>query len=73
MNTRQSNKLDFKGQNIYVRIDVRLKNWLVAVLSELSALKKFRQSHAESLHKFFTTNYPDADYCSVPEAGFCRF
>ena len=34
----QSNKLDFSGQNIYVGIDVHLKSWSVAILSEYSAL-----------------------------------
>lgn len=38
----QSNKLDFSGQNIYVGIDVHLKSWSVAILSEYSALKRFR-------------------------------
>lgn len=40
---RQSKRLDFKGQNIYIGIDVHLKSWSVTVLSENSVLKKFRQ------------------------------
>ena len=39
----QGSKLDFKGQNIYVGIDVHLKSWSVEVLSQSSVLKKFRQ------------------------------
>jgi hypothetical protein len=63
MNRGQSNKLDFKGQNIYVGIDAHLKSWSVAVLSQHSVLKKFRQDPSpESLHKFLTTHYPGADY-----------
>lgn len=74
MNTRQSNKLDFKGQNIYIGIDVHLKSWSVSVLSEHSVLKRFSQSPSpESLHKFLTTHYPGADYHSVYEAGFSGF
>ena len=74
MNKGQSNKLDFKGQNIYVGIDAHLKSWSVAVLSQHSVLKKFRQDPSpESLHKFLTTHYPGADYHSVYEAGFCGF
>ncbi len=70
----QINKLDFKGQNIYVGIDVHLKSWSVAVLSEHSVLKKFSQNpDAESLYKFLANNYPGANYCSVYEAGFCGF
>jgi len=74
MRTEQSNALDFKGQNIYVGIDVHLKSWSVAVLSEHSTLKKFSQSPVpEALHKFLTTNYPGANYYSVYEAGFSGF
>lgn len=70
----QINKLDFKGQNIYVGIDVHLKSWSVEVLSESSVLKKFSQSPSpEALHTFLTNNYPGADYYSVYEAGFCGF
>ncbi len=70
----QINKLDFKGQNIYVGIDVHLKSWSVAVLSEHSVLKKFSQNpNAEALFKFLATSYPGAHYHSVYEAGFCGF
>lgn len=40
----QGNKLDFRGQNIYVGIDVHLNSWSVAILSEYSVLKRFGQS-----------------------------
>jgi transposase len=74
MIVEQKNRLDFKGQNIYVGIDVHLKSWSVAVLSEHSALKKFSQNpEPEALHKFLATNYPGASYHSVYEAGFCGF
>jgi transposase len=70
----QINELDFKGQNIYIGIDVHLKSWSVAVLSEHSVLKKFRQNpDAEALHKFLVSNYPGASYHSVYEAGFSGF
>jgi len=70
----QSNRLDFKGQNIYIGIDVHLKSWSVAVLSEHSVLKKFSQNpEPDALHKFLVSNYPGASYHSVYEAGFCGF
>lgn len=70
----QINKLDFRGQNIYVGIDVHLKSWSVAVLSENTVLKKFSQNpEPEALHKFLAGNYPGANYRSVYEAGFCGF
>ena len=70
----QSNTLDFSGQNIYVGIDVHLKSWSVAILSEHSGLKRFSQRPApEALHHYLVSNYPGANYYSVYEAGFCGF
>lgn len=72
--SRQINKLDFAGQNIYIGIDVHLNSWSVAVLSENAVLKKFSQNpEPEALHKFLVTSYPGASYHSVYEAGFCGF
>lgn len=74
MKQRQSNEISFKGQNIYVGIDVHLKSWSVTVLSENSVLKRFVQPpDPDALHRFLTRNYPDANYHSVYEAGFCGF
>ena len=51
-----------------------MKSWSVTVLSENSVLKRFVQDpDPEALHKFLTRNYPEADYYSVYEAGFCGF
>jgi len=74
MRQRQSNEISFKGQNIYVGIDVHLKSWSVTVLSENSVLKRFVQPpDPDALHKFLTRSYPEAEYHSVYEAGFCGF
>jgi hypothetical protein len=70
----ERNELDFKGQNIYVGIDVHLKSWSVTVMSEHYVLKKFSQNpDAGSLHKYLTGNYPGAAYRSVYGAGLCGF
>ena len=70
----QRKEFSFKGQKIYVGIDVHLKSWSVTVLSETSVLKKFSQSpNPESLHGFLSRSYPGAEYHSVYEAGFCGF
>ena len=39
----QRNELNFKGQNIYIGLDVHLKSWTVTLLSEVSVLKTFSQ------------------------------
>lgn len=70
----QINELDFKGQNIYIGIDVHLKSWAVAVMSEGTLLKRFSQSpSADVLYSFLNDNYPNATYKSVYEAGFSGF
>lgn len=70
----QRNKISFRGQKIYVGIDVHLKSWSVTVLSETSVLKKFSQHPSpEALYGFLTRSYPGAEYHSVYEAGFCGF
>jgi transposase len=70
----QRKGLNFEGQNIYIGIDVHLKSWSVAILSENCILKKFSQPpDPKALHKFLTTNHPSASYHSVYEAGFCGF
>ena len=70
----QSKELNFKGQNIYIGLDVHLKSWTVTVLSEVSVLKTFSQDPSpDKLYKYLTNNYPGAEYHSVYEAGFCGF
>ncbi len=52
----QRNKISFRGQKIYVGIDVHLKSWSVTVLSETSVLKKFSQHPSpEALYGFFNS------------------
>lgn len=40
----QRKALSFKGQNIYIGIDVHLKIWSVTLMSEATQLKRFSQS-----------------------------
>lgn len=70
----QSNRISFKGQNIYVGIDVHLKQWSVTILSEATLLKQMtREADPDGLYQFLISHYPDAEYYSVYEAGFCGF
>ena len=70
----QSNGISFKGQNIYIGIDVHLKRWSVTILSETSVLKRMSQgADPDALHRYLTSHYPEAEYYSVYEAGFCGF
>lgn len=71
---RQSNKLDFKGQNIYVGFDVHLKSWHVTILTENLTHKTFSQPpNPDLLHGYLVKNFPGGSYHSAYEAGFCGY
>ena len=55
---KQSNTLNFEGQNIYVGIDVHLKSWTVSILTEHLHHKTFVQPPS-----------PEALSRSAPESG----
>ena len=68
----QRKELNFEGQNIFVGIDVHLKNWNVSIFTEDLYHKTFNQPpNAESLSNYLKLNFPNAIYNSVYEAGFC--
>ena len=70
----QSNKISFKGQNIYVGIDVHLKTWHVTTLTETGCKYSFAQ-HADAKELFDRLNkkFHEAHFKSAYEAGFCGF
>jgi len=70
----QSKELNFKGQNIYVGIDVHKKDWKVSIQSNGLTYRTFSQppkvtSLVEHLHR----NFPEATYYSAYESGFSGF
>lgn len=70
----QSNELNFKGQNIYVGIDVHLKSWTVSILTEKLHHKTFSQPPSvEALSGYLHQHFPGGCYRSVYEAGFSGF
>ena len=70
----QRNKLSFKGQNIYVGIDVHLKTWHVTTVTESGYKYSFAQhSDARELFDRLNRKFPDAHFVSAYEAGFCGF
>jgi len=70
----QSNKISFKGQNIYVGIDVHLKTWHVTALTESGFKYPFAQcSDAKVLFDTLNRRFPGAHFLSAYEAGFCGF
>ena len=70
----QSKELNFKGQNIYVGIDVHKKDWKVRIQSKELSYRTFSQPPkvavlVEHLHR----NFPGATYYSAYESGFSGF
>ena len=70
----QKYKVSFKGQNIYVGIDVHLKTWHVTTLTESGYKYSFAQhADAKELFDFLNKKFPEAHFKSAYEAGFCGF
>lgn len=71
---RKVTTIDFKGQNVYVGIDVHLKSWKVTIMVEDAVHKTYTQDpKAELLVNYLKRNFPGANYLSAYEAGFCGF
>ena len=70
----QRNKISFKGQKIFIGIDVHRKNWDVAIAPEVGNVKRHSQNaSAKELFDFLKKRYPDGDYLAVYESGFSGF
>lgn len=70
----QRNKISFKGQKIFVGIDVHKDSWRVAVAPEVGVVRGHSQKpSAKELFDFLNRHYPDGDYHAVYESGFSGF
>ena len=70
----QVKTFDFAGQNIYTGIDVHKKNWRVSIYSEELHHKSFHQpADPKALYHYLSRHFPNANYYSVYEAGYCGF
>jgi transposase len=70
----KGNKLDFRGQHIYVGMDVHKKSWSVSIHTEHFEHKTFTQPpEVEKLTNYLQRTFPGATYHSVYEAGFSGF
>ena len=67
-------KLDYRGTNIYIGIDVHKKNWGVCILTDQYEHKVFSQPPEPLvLVSYLRKNFPRGNYYSAYEAGFCGF
>ena len=70
----QRNKISFKGQKIFIGIDVHAKNWEVAIAPEVGIVRRHSQKpSAKELFDFLKKNYPDGDYLAAYESGFSGY
>jgi len=67
-------KLSFKGQAIFIGLDVHQKNWTVTLRNNKLDLKTFSMNpNPKELYLYMNKNYPQGNYHSVYEAGFCGY
>ena len=70
----QSNGINFKGQNIYIGIDVHLKTWSVTIITQSGYKRKHSQNpSAKELFEHLKKHYPGGNYLAVYESGFSGF
>ena len=68
------NKISFKGQVLYIGMDVHLKTWHITILTRDLYLKHFSQeADAGRLIIYLKEKYPGATYKCVYEAGYTGF
>ena len=70
----QRNKISFKGQKIFIGIDVHKRNWDVAITPAVGNVKRHTQkASAKELFDFLKKHYPDGDYLAGYESGFSGY
>ena len=63
---KQSNKINFKGQNIYIGIDVHLKSWHITIMTDFGFKRKHSQpASASMLIEHLRNNYPEGNYVFI--------
>lgn len=71
---KQNYELDFTGQDIYAGIDAHLKSWKITIMVQGISCKTFSQDpDADILKNYLSKKYPNGNYHSAYEAGFCGF
>lgn len=70
----QRKEFTFKGQKVFIGIDVHKKSWSVTTLLEVGTPKTHSQApDAKMLFDFLNKHFPDGDYQAVYEAGYSGF
>jgi transposase len=65
--------LDFSGQRVFVGLDIHNKSWNASIYCEDIFVKSFTTNNAEAIHSYLAKTFPNAEYHTVYEAGYCGF
>jgi hypothetical protein len=70
--TKIQKTTDFTNQNFYIGIDVHKKQWTSTIRLDGTYIKTYTmEPSARALVRHLHSNYPNGNYYSVYEAGFC--
>jgi len=71
---KQKKILNFQGYKLFIGIDVHKKQWTVTFRFRELELRTFSMNPSpQQLFNYINKHYPNAEYHSVYEAGFCGF
>ena len=74
MNQQNNTTFSFKGQHIFIGLDVHKKNWKVTIRLNNTQIKRFTMDPSpQQLFRYLKKYYPDGIYHSVYESGFCGY
>jgi len=75
MQTQSTDKVDqCQKQKVFIGIDTHLKSWKTSIMLENALFKTISMDpSAKGLNTYLRKNFPEAEYYSVYEAGFCGY
>jgi transposase len=74
MQTQVTKKIDFKGKNLFIGLDVHKKSWSVTILVDGIEHRTFTSPpDPKWLHNYLQRMFPGGSYNSAYEAGFCGY
>jgi len=70
----KNTEVNFSNQRFFIGLDVHKKSWKITLRTNQMELKTFSMDpRPEELLKYLQRNYPNGEYLSVYEAGFCGY
>jgi transposase len=74
MQTQVTKKIDFKGKDLFIGLDVHKKSWSVTILVGGMEHRTFTQPpDPQTLYNYLQKMFPGGTYFSAYEAGFCGY